>query len=115
VEHDERVSINSICVFCSSRNSIDDVYVETATDLGHRIGQLGLNLVYGGVSIGLMGAIARATHEKGGRVIGVIPEFFRKKDENIEYKEADELIIAETMRIRPHQTNAYTPINQVQA
>ena len=97
---DERISMNSICVFCSSSNSIDDVYVEIAKDLGYRIGQLGLDLVYGGASIGLMGAVARATHEKGGRVIGVIPEFFRKKDKNIEYIEADELIIAETMRIR---------------
>jgi len=92
--------MNSICVFCSSSNSIDDVYVKTAEDLGHQIGQLGLELVYGGASIGLMGAVARATHEKGGRVIGVIPEFFKKKDINIEYIEADELIIAETMRIR---------------
>ena len=100
MEHDERMSMNSICVFCSSSNSIDDVYVEIAKDLGYRIGQLGLDLVYGGASIGLMGAVARATHEKGGRVIGVIPEFFRKKDKNIEYIEADELIIAETMRTR---------------
>ena len=100
MECDERISMNSICVFCSSSNSIDDIYVETATDLGHRIGQLGLDLVYGGASIGLMGAVARATHEKGGRVVGVIPEFFRKKNMNIEYVEADELIVAETMRIR---------------
>ena len=98
--HKERVSIKSICVFCSSSNSIDDVYFKTATDLGHRIGQLGLGLVYGGASIGLMGAIARATHEKGGRVLGVIPEFFRDKDKNFEYSKADELIIVETMRIR---------------
>ena len=98
--HKERVSIKSICVFCSSSNSIDDVYFETATDLGHRIGQLGLGLVYGGASIGLMGAIARATHKKGGRVLGVIPEFFRDKDKNFEYSKADELIIVETMRIR---------------
>ena len=64
MEYDERMSMNSICVFCSSSNSIDDVYVEIAKDLGYRIGQLGLDLVYGGASIGLMGAVARATHEK---------------------------------------------------
>ena len=100
VERDERISINSVCVFCSSSNSIGDVYFETAKNLGHKIGELGLDLVYGGGSIGLMGAVARATHEKGGRVIGVIPEFFTKKDKNFEYSEADELIITETMRIR---------------
>jgi hypothetical protein len=64
------------------------------------IGELGLELVYGGANIGLMGVVARATHEKGGRVLGVIPEFFRKKGKNIEYVEADELIVAENMRIR---------------
>ncbi len=100
MQYDERTSMISICVFCSSSNSIDDVYFETATDLGHRIGRLGLELVYGGANIGLMGVIARATHEKGGRVVGVIPEFFRKKDKNIEYVEADELIVAGTMRTR---------------
>ena len=90
----------SICVFCSSSDSIDNIYFQTATDLGHRIGELGLELVYGGANIGLMGVVARTTHEKGGRVVGVIPEFFRNKDENIEYVEADELIVAENMRIR---------------
>jgi hypothetical protein len=92
--------MNSICVFCSSSNSIESIYFQTATDLGHKIGELGLELVYGGASIGLMGVVARATHEKGGRVVGVIPEFFSKKDKSIEYVEADELIVAETMRIR---------------
>jgi cytokinin riboside 5'-monophosphate phosphoribohydrolase len=92
--------MNSICVFCSSSNSIDNAYFQAATDLGHRIGELGLELVYGGANIGLMGVVASATHEKGGRVVGVIPEFFRKKDKNIEYAEADELIVAETMSIR---------------
>ena len=90
----------SICVFCSSSDSIDNIYFQTATDLGHRIGELGLELVYGGANIGLMGVVARTTHEKGGRVVGVIPEFFRNKDESIEYVEADELIVAENMRIR---------------
>ena len=92
--------VKSICVFCSSSNSIDNTFFQTAIDLGHMIGKLGLELIYGGANIGLMGEVARATHEKGGRVVGVIPEFFRKKGKNIEYVEADELIIAKTMRIR---------------
>jgi cytokinin riboside 5'-monophosphate phosphoribohydrolase len=100
LKYAEKILMNSICVFCSSSNSIDDIYVQTAIDLGHRIGQLGLDLVYGGASIGLMGAVARATQEKGGRVIGVIPEFFRNKDNSIEFVGADEMIVAGTMRIR---------------
>ena len=100
MEHSERVSINSICVFCSSSDLIDEVYFKTAIDLGCQIGDLNLDLVYGGGGIGLMGAVARAVHKNGGRVVGVFPEFFREEGEGFEYVEADELIIAETMRIR---------------
>ena len=92
--------MKSICVFCSSSDSIDEVYFKTARDLGCQIGDLNLDLVYGGGGIGLMGAVARSVHKNGGRVIGVFPEFLREKDEGFEYVEADELIIAETMRIR---------------
>ena len=92
--------MQSICVFCSSSDSIDEVYFKTAIDLGCQIGDLNLDLVYGGGGIGLMGAVARSVHKNGGRVVGVFPEFLREKDEGFEYIEADELIIAETMRIR---------------
>ena len=92
--------MKTICVFCSSSNAVCKGYYEVATDLGHRIGQLGFDLIYGGASIGLMGAVARGVHDKGGRVIGVIPEFFRKKDKTIEYAEADELIVTKDMRSR---------------
>ena len=100
MEHDERILMKSICVFCSSSDSIDEVYFKTAIDLGCQIGDLNLDLVYGGGGIGLMGAVARSVHKNGGRVVGVFPEFLREKDEGFEYVEADELIIAETMRIR---------------
>ena len=92
--------MKAICVYCSSNDSIDKVYYEAATDLGHRIGQLGFDLIFGGASIGLMGAVARGVHDKGGRVVGVIPEFFRKKDKTIEYTDADELIVTDNMRNR---------------
>ena len=97
---DERIFMKSSCVFCSSSDSIDEIYFKTAIDLGCQIGDLNLDLVYGGGGIGLMGAVARSVHKNGGRVVGVFPEFFREKDEDFEYVEADELIIAETMRIR---------------
>ncbi|VAX31175.1 Lysine decarboxylase family [hydrothermal vent metagenome] len=90
--------ILSVCVFCSSSESVDTVYKEMATDLGRRLGQTGLHLVYGGASIGLMGCVARGVHEFGGRVTGVLPEFFKNK--NIEYGDADELIVTKDMRER---------------
>jgi uncharacterized protein (TIGR00730 family) len=85
-------------VFCASSNAVDAVYLDAATDLGRRMGEAGIDLVYGGASIGLMGAVARGVHEKGGRVTGVLPKFFKKKE--IEYGEADELIVTSTMRER---------------
>ena len=90
--------IRTICVFCASSNAVNGVYLDAATDLGRRMGQVGINLVYGGASIGLMGAVARGVHAKGGKVTGVLPKFFRKLE--IEYGEADELIVTHDMRER---------------
>lgn len=91
-------NVRSICVFCASSQSIDRVYQEAATELGRRMGQAGIDLVYGGASIGSMGCVARGVHEGGGQVVGILPEFFMKKD--IEYSEADELIVTRDMRER---------------
>jgi len=90
--------IKSICVFCASSESVGDSYKAVATELGRAIGKKGINLVYGGASIGLMGCVARGVHEEKGKVIGILPEFFRTKD--IEYLDADELIVTKDMRER---------------
>lgn len=91
-------TLNAICVFCASSGSVDQVYMDAALDLGRLMGSAGLDLIYGGASIGLMGCLARGVHQQGGKVVGVLPEFFRGKD--IEYQEADELIVVEGMRER---------------
>ncbi|HIJ49532.1 MAG TPA: TIGR00730 family Rossman fold protein [Nitrospinae bacterium] len=91
-------TIKSICVFCGSSESVDDGYKVVATELGRAIGKKGIDLVYGGASIGLMGCVARGVHEEKGKVIGILPEFFRTKD--IEYLDADELIVTKDMRER---------------
>ena len=90
--------IRAMCVFCASSNAVDAVYLDAATDLGRRMGQSGIDLVYGGASIGLMGAVARGVHEKKGKVTGVLPKFFKTIE--IEYGEADELIVTRDMRER---------------
>ena len=91
-------NIKSICVFCGSSQAVEDSYKSVATELGREIGKRGADLVYGGASIGLMGCVARGVHEEKGKVIGILPEFFRKKD--IEYLDADELIVTKDMRER---------------
>ena len=90
--------IKSICVFCASSELVDNNYKKIAKELGREIGKKGIDLVYGGAYIGLMGCVARGVHEEKGNVIGILPQFFRSKD--IEYLDADELIVTKDMRER---------------
>jgi uncharacterized protein (TIGR00730 family) len=91
-------NIQSICVFCASSESVDDLFKGIALELGRELGRRGIALIYGGASIGLMGCVARGVHEAKGKVVGVLPEFFKTKD--IEYSKADELIVTQDMRER---------------
>ena len=63
-----------LCVFCGANSGYDPRYMKAAAALGRSIAQAGLGLVYGGASIGLMGAVADAALAEGGEVIGVIPQ-----------------------------------------
>ena len=90
--------IRSVCVFCASSDSVAELYRQTAYDLGQRLACEGVALVYGGASIGLMGCVARGVHAEGGKVIGVLPDFFIGK--GIDYLEVDELIITKDIRER---------------
>ena len=63
-----------VCVFSGSSPGADLAYRAAATDLGHRLAERKVELVFGGASVGLMGAVADAALEGGGHVIGVIPQ-----------------------------------------
>lgn len=63
-----------ICVFCGSSTGKGQRYAEVATELGQTLGKLGHGLVYGGASIGTMGAVADGALAEGAEVIGVIPD-----------------------------------------
>ena len=60
-------------VFCGSRSGTDDSAPALARELGGAMAAAGIDLVYGGAGIGVMGAVADAVLDAGGRVIGVIP------------------------------------------
>jgi uncharacterized protein (TIGR00730 family) len=68
-----------ITVFCSSSDAVDPAFFNVATELGRLIAKRGDTLVYGGATVGLMGAMARAALENGGKVIGVIPRYMSEK------------------------------------
>ncbi len=63
-----------LCVFCGSREGRRPAYRDAATRLGQLLAERGIELVYGGGKVGLMGIVADACLAAGGRVIGVIPE-----------------------------------------
>src|SRR5438105_4799395 len=67
-------NIRSLCVFCGSRTGADATYADAARALGRALVERGMTLVYGGGQIGLMGVLADAVLEAGGRVVGVIPQ-----------------------------------------
>jgi len=71
--------INSICVFCGSSFGADDIYKEKAEALGKIIANENSTLIFGGSHLGLMGVIADAVLDNGGKVIGVIPEYLFNK------------------------------------
>ncbi len=66
--------MRSICVYCGSNAGSKPAYTERAMALGDRIARDGLQLVYGGGNVGLMGIVADAVLQGGGEVVGVIPE-----------------------------------------
>lgn len=67
--------IRTICVYCGSSAGAEPLYHDAARKLGTIIGKAGLGLVYGGSNMGLMGMIAGAVAEAGGKVTGIIPDF----------------------------------------
>src|SRR5688500_17381062 len=69
-----RPTIERICVFCGSRPGSRPEYLGAARQLGRLLAERKIGLVYGGASVGMMGALANAVLTGGGEVIGVIPE-----------------------------------------
>ena len=76
----KKTSIRDVCVYCGSSNSASPAYLEAAALLGKTLAAEGVKLVYGGGGVGLMGACARAAHEVGGKVLGIMPEFLRGRE-----------------------------------
>ena len=67
--------IKTVCVYCGSGPGSDPRFVEAATALGKTFAENNIRLVYGGGSVGLMGAVARSALDHGGHVTGIIPDF----------------------------------------
>jgi uncharacterized protein (TIGR00730 family) len=90
--------IKNVCVYCGSGPGTDPRFVESAIALGKSLAENGVGLVYGGGSIGLMGAVATSVLEHGGHVTGIIPEFLTKRENAL--TGAQELIVTHDMHER---------------
>jgi uncharacterized protein (TIGR00730 family) len=69
-----------LCVFCGSNAGHDPIYMAAARLLGGTLARNGIDLVYGGASVGLMGAVADSVLSSGGHVIGVMPQALVDKE-----------------------------------
>ncbi|HKR28174.1 MAG TPA: TIGR00730 family Rossman fold protein [Acidobacteriaceae bacterium] len=87
-----------VCVFCASAPGASPEYLEAARELGRRIAERGYGLLYGGATVGAMGAIADAALAAGGEVVGVIPDVIRERE--IDHKGLTELHVVRTMHER---------------
>ncbi len=90
--------VQRVCVYCSARNAVDDVYLKAARDLGQILAENHKSLVYGGGSNGLMGAVTDAVIKHGGHVTGVITEYL--KDIERMHLQVEDLIVVKTMHER---------------
>ena len=87
-----------VAVYCGSRLGNNDVYEQAARELGLALAENGLGLVYGGASIGLMGAVADEVIQGGAQAVGVIPTFMLKHE--IAHEQLTRLHLTDTMHTR---------------
>lgn len=91
--------MKSLCIFCGSASGGGEgMYLKEAQEVGRWLADHDIELVYGGASIGVMGEIANACLEFGGRVVGVIPESLLKIE--VGHKNLSELHVVESMHER---------------
>ena len=90
----------SLCVYCGSRPGAKPEFAAAAQAVGRWIGEHGGQLVYGGGNNGLMGLVAQATLDHGGRVVGIIPKSLQQREHA--KLNCTELHVVDTMHQRKH-------------
>jgi uncharacterized protein (TIGR00730 family) len=90
--------LRAVCVFAGSSPGADPAFAEAAAALGTAIARRGMGMVYGGASVGLMGAAADAALAVGGEVVGVIPRALGRRE--LAHPGLSELVVVETMHER---------------
>jgi uncharacterized protein (TIGR00730 family) len=95
---DKMNKINCICVYCASGPGTNPAFIDSARRFGRILAENGIRLVYGGGSVGLMGALAESVLDHGGLVTGVIPDFLVDREHMLQ--RSQERIITRDMHER---------------
>ncbi|MGC1560032.1 MAG: TIGR00730 family Rossman fold protein [Bradyrhizobium sp.] len=90
--------IKTVCVYCGSGPGTNPRFVEAARAFGKILAESGIRLVYGGGSIGLMGAVATSVLDHGGKVTGIIPDFLTIRENAL--RRVQEMIVTPDMHER---------------
>ena len=90
--------INTVCVYCGSGPGTNPRFIEGAKAFGKALAENDIRLVYGGGSVGMMGAVASAVLDHGGAVTGIIPEFLRRSENAL--SRVQEMIVTPDMHER---------------
>jgi len=90
--------IKKVCIFASSCNYVNDIYFETARELGYLIAKENFEMIYGGSCLGLMWACAEQVKNQGKKIIGVMPQKLKELDVYSNY--CDEFHLTPCMRTR---------------
>jgi uncharacterized protein (TIGR00730 family) len=90
--------VRRVCVYCGSSGRVAEVFREAARRTGRLLAEAGMELIYGGGHVGLMGLTADAALAAGGRVVGIIPDFLH--DRELTHKNLSELLVVGSMHER---------------
>ena len=92
------INLRSVCVYCGSSNLGPVAHREAAFAFGAQLASEGIDLVYGGGRVGLMGAVADGAIAKGGHVVGIIPEHLMRAE--VGHGQVSELHVVASMHVR---------------
>lgn len=90
--------MRSICVFCGASAGHDAGYASAAASFGQLLASEGIELVWGGGNVGLMGIVADSVLAEGGRTYGVIPSFMAERE--LAHPQATEMVVVDSMHAR---------------
>lgn len=92
------MAIRSLCVYCGSARQVRDSHLAAARELGALAAKAGIDIVYGGGRIGMMGAVAEGAQAAGGRVVAIIPQHLETLE--VGNRAASEYLVVDSMHAR---------------